>query len=212
MKRLIIIAFLLISSVIVGQENNEKFKIEKHSWNVEGDLYLFSQEFKNYDDNNSDRDYFGIGFTPKIGYAIKNNLILGIGIGYEYSNSNYRNELTSDGSNSSNTFSVFPYIKKYVPVGEKIAFHFQGEAKFSNAVYNSKNEITYENKRNFLFIGIRPGLSFELSKNILLQANIGVLGYSYSKSKVDDKNDEKFNGFQFKLSSSDLSFGLSIIL
>lgn len=48
MKKLLFIAIFLISNILIGQGENEKFTIEKGLWNIEGNFSLNFRNSKNY--------------------------------------------------------------------------------------------------------------------------------------------------------------------
>lgn len=169
MKKLLFIAIFLISNILIGQGENEKFTIEKGLWNIEGNFSLNFRNSKNYD---YDLKYFNLGFFPKLGYSINDNLIIGIGLGYQYSKTEDENTQNFNNESTINRYSIYPYIKKYIPLGKKLAFHVQGEAKYSN--FKNKDESTDDEYKNYsFFIGLRPGISYYLSEKILLQTNFG---------------------------------------
>ena len=209
MKKIIIIAFIFTFGNSFSQENEEFLNIKKGTWNLGGKVSFLHNNYENkHNDNNPyENKLTNLNFEPQIGYAVGNNFSIGIGLGYGYS----KNKSNSyDYESVENTYSVFPYVKKYFSVGKKLTINLQGELRYTE--FENNNEIS-ENDRsgNKLFIGIRPGITYFLNKNLALDSNIGSLGYS--TSKYDDYNhNEKSNGFNFSLNSSALFFGLSYYL
>ena len=199
MKKLLLITAILFYGVTSAQE--------KGTWVFGGELN-FSNGESEYQDSTSDYNAFGI--TAKTGYVfIKNNLELGLGLGYSTSKNesydyNYENKY--------NSYTISPYIKKYLPINDIFSFFLQGEVAFSN--YNRKEKYdNYDNTDgNTFFIGLRPGFVYFVTKNIALNANIGALGYSTNKYKSDNITESKSNSFSFNLNSSNLIFGLSYYL
>ncbi len=134
-----------------------------------------------------------------------------MGLGYKTSKN--ENSYSSSYSESKyNSYTISPYIKKYLPINNTFSFFLQGEVAFSN--YNRKEN--YANSNNTdgdtFFIGLRPGFVYFVTKNIALNANIGALGYSTNKYKRDNLTESKSNSFNFNLNSSNLIFGLSYYL
>jgi hypothetical protein len=213
MKKLLFITILLISNILIGQEERQKFKIYKGLWNIEGNISLDFGNTKNYEpiDYNLELKSFNFRFSPKLGYSINDNLIIGIGLGYHYYKSEGETYENFNNNRTINGYSFYPYLKKYIPIGKKLAFHIQGEARFSNDFYKSENRNT-KFKNNSIFIGLRPGISYNLSKEILFQANFGALGYYNGTTKTNDIITNKSNSFNFNFSSSELLFGLTVFL
>ena len=204
MKNLITAIFVCISTLVFAQKEKEMFEIKKGTWSIEGSFSIGTSEFEEYYYSGYTQDNFNFSLTSKVGYSINKNLILGLGIGYGYSKSESDDNYHSE----SNAIHVFPYIKKFIPLGEKLALHLQAETQFSNSKhtmksYGSKTDYDF----NMFFIGIKPGVSYFVSKNILLQANFGAFGYSTSKRKEDGVDDEKITSFGLILDSSNLTFG-----
>ncbi|WP_405606961.1 outer membrane beta-barrel protein [Polaribacter sp. Asnod1-A03] len=197
MKKLILITAILFYGITNAQE--------KGTWVFGGELN-FSNGENDYQDSTSDFKAFRV--TAKTGYVFtKTNLELGLGLGYSTS----KNE-SYDYENKYNSYTISPYIKKYLPINDTFSFFLQGEVAFSN--YNREESGNYSNDidRNDLFIGIRPGFVFFVTKNIALNANIGALGYNTNKYETDNLTEVKSNSFNFNLNSSNLIFGLSYYL
>ncbi|WP_178984632.1 porin family protein [Winogradskyella helgolandensis] len=218
MKTQMTILLCLLTSIIFSQEKNEDFLIEKGLWSIEGEFSINSinSDYPN-DIGNIAREDFNFNIAPKVGYIISDNLILGLGIGYSYLKTEFENENSNDlniNDSKTNSIEFFPYIKKFFPVSKKLALHLQGETRFTfrkNTFINYYNDERVNNSE-LLFIGIRPGISYNMSKNILLQANVGSLGYQHASSEVDDVETEKSNSFGFNFNTSNLTFGLTILL
>ena len=77
-----------------------------------------------------------------------------------------------------------------------------------NSTINTSDQID----RNALFIGVRPGLTYNLTNKIYLNTNLGVLGFNSEKSERDHGIISKYKSFIFNLSTSDLYFGVLVLL
>lgn len=213
-----LLLLILFTSIIFGQDKKEEFSIEKGTWSIEGNLSINTQNSESFNEtSDSNTDNFNFSISPTIGYAIKENLILGLGISYGYSKSEFENKnsqnLNQDFSRN-NSYGIFTYVKKYFPVSNKFALHLQGEARFTfgNNTFDDFYDIERTSETELFFVGIRPGFNYSLTKNLLLQANFGSLGYDYFKAEIDDVNSQKANSFGFNFSSSSLIFGLTVLL
>lgn len=217
MKKLSTILVLLFTTLIFAQEKEDNTFIEKGVWSLEGDFSVNTRQNENfYENNKTSRDVFSFGIAPKIGYAISDDLILGLGIGYNYSKSDVEHDQALIVYLSkSNSLSIFPYIKKFIPVTEKFAFHLQGEASYSTGsiTYEDNDTIdTYDSDHESYFVGIRPGINYKLTNNILIQASFGSLGYDYVTQESDSTERSKASSFGLNLSSSSLFFGMTVLL
>lgn len=211
MKKLLIITFLFTFGIIIGQETEKNLNIQKGTWNLGGTFSLnnSSSEF-NANTSKNENDQFYVGFYPQVGYAINDNLIIGLGLGYEYIDAKtYYTEIGGYDSNQ-NTLVVFPYIKKYFNITEKFSFNLRGEFRVSKSWTDSKNSINISSNEtnNSLFAGIRPGITYFMTKKFALETSIGALGYSTGKHE-NDNGEGKFNSFDLNFNSNNLLFGLS---
>ena len=211
MKKLLLITILFFNGITIAQNadsEKEKITITKGTWSIGGQtsLNIFDNESNN---NNITDSANGVSFslTPDVGYVIKNNLILGLGLGYGYSESENDN---SGNSFYRNTFIVSPYIQKFYPINNKLFFTLRGELKYSRSNlknYSSSFNNSTSNRSNY-FAGIRPGVSFFVSKKIALDATFGALGYSRDVSE-NPSNLSKYsrNNFIFDLNASSVLVG-----
>ncbi|MFI1773266.1 outer membrane beta-barrel protein [Thalassobellus citreus] len=216
MKNKLIIALLLVGSTVFAQNTEEKFEIPKNQWTLGGNV-SFNSRSSEYENNsvNSINKYEnkakGFGIKPEVGYAISNNLILGLGVGYLYSE--YENINSEE--YQTKTYRVTPYVRKYFPLNERFAFNIQGELSFSDSERKTKEEgstnFSSIGKGNDFFVGLRPGITYSLSHKIYLNATMGTLGFTNSKWESDSSKD-KTDVFDFNLGTSNLAFGLLILI
>ena len=91
------------------------------------------------------------------------------------------------------------------------AFYLQAEAKYTGAWLNNEQNgtETFTEKRNDIFAGLRPGVTFFMSEKFALETGIGTLGYTRSNTKRDRDDDTSSDTFRLSLNTSDFLFGLS---
>ena len=206
---------LLVSTFTFAQNSEEKFQISKSQWIVGGIMNFNSQDSENqYVTSNSEFKRHSFFIKPDIGYAIDGNLIIGVMPGFNIVNSKFKE---SNDEFKGLGISVTPYIRKYFSINKKLAFNVQGELMYSyqkdknlngNSTINTSDQID----RNALFIGVRPGLTYNLTNKIYLNTNLGVLGFNSEKSERDHGIISKYKSFIFNLSTSDLYFGVLVLL
>ncbi|MCF2876257.1 MULTISPECIES: outer membrane beta-barrel protein [unclassified Tenacibaculum] len=214
MKKLLLCTMLFALSFAYGQESDEKEKliIKKGTWYVNGGFSIYTNNSTNdFSSNVNKSESLNFNISPKIGYSITNNLIIGLGIGYGY-NKHENNPASSNSIIKNKSYSIFPYIKKYFSLGKKLAFSLHGEFRYTHSKYEnhtSLNNVSF-NKSNDYFVGIRPGVTYFLNNKIALEANIGALGYTRTihKSPLNTFT-HTIDNFNFNLNSSNLNFGLS---
>ena len=214
MKKLLIITFLLTFGIIIGQEKEENLNIQKGTWNFGGEFSINFANSENIQDVKIENDRFKFEFSPKFGYTLENNLIIGLGLGYSYLKDKVDYNDSDRYNATSNTYSVFPYIKKIIPITNKFAFILQGELRYSKYKndFVEYTSLIQNRSGDTFFAGIRPGITYFLTKKIALEANLGSLGYSTSKYDDNISEEGKANSFDFNLNSSNLNFGLYLYL
>jgi hypothetical protein len=151
---------------------------------------------------------FGIGINSSYGYAISDDLFLGLGFGY----SSNKREVDVTGNPTQEfkniTFRIFPYVRYYKGIGKNLAFFVQGETEYSRNTIEFDGVDTVET--DGFSVGVRPGLTYMIRKCLALETTIGAVGYTSSSSKnLQNNDDSDLRGFNFSLNSSDLIFGLS---
>lgn len=188
MKKLVL-AILLMT--IVNSFAQKKLTIEKGTWKIGGQTTLSHNKTKRSNDTDYKNFYWSV--TPNIAYAISENTLLGVQLGYAHS------DYDDDYSDS---YKVGMSVKKYFPISKQFSFNIASQANFSWGDNFSQSF------RQF-FIGFTPEISYFLTKNFALEAEIGSLGYSNHKSETDSKNIYTSDSFTLNLNSSDIQFGVS---
>ena len=212
MKKITLFACLLLIAIVNAQDattTSDKLTFEKGTQLINGS---FSINIGNSDleanTQTQESENFGFSISPSYAYAISNDLFLGLGLGY--SNNTRENTLNGvlDSETKANSYNIFPYVRYYKGIGKKLAFYIQGEARYSyiDSDFNGTNGST----TNRFFVGVRPGITWMLHKNLGLETSIGALGYTTEKVENETTSAEvKTNNFNFSLNSSSLLFGLS---
>ncbi len=218
MKTLLFITAVIFYSTAFGQ-GNEKIAIKKGTFNIGGKTSIGFSNHKD-DDATYETDMFNVEILPNFGYTIKKNLVIGLGVGYGYTESDSFEINNSDFENRNsrtNRFYIFPYLKKFIPMGQKLAMYVQGECRFSEGKSENTTSVNRVNSNNStsrtFFAGFRPGVAYFLSQGFVLEANLGTLGYTLVKNKYNSRGENngynKANYFSFSLDSSQLQFGVS---
>ena len=137
-------------------------------------------------------------------YAIANDLFVGVGLRYgHWSNTNDSSNPASDSKSSSNLYGIFPYVRYYKGVGKKLALYLQGETSFRHVNFD------WENTNSFS-VGLRPGITFMMSKNLAFETSLGFLGYFSNSSEEEGRiSESNSKAFRASFDSSNLLFGLN---
>lgn len=143
-----------------------------------------------------------IKILPEIGYKLEDNLAIGIKLGYAH---------TKQGDVKTNDFNIDPYIRYTFARWNKVGFF--GEAGFGYTHHETTKEIqegpvtvSSKVKSNDWYVGVRPGISVDLTKNFTFLTKIGWLGYK--SSKLDADGAKASTDFGLDLSGENLEFSL----
>ncbi|MEM8509195.1 MAG: outer membrane beta-barrel protein [Bacteroidota bacterium] len=224
MRNFLFYSALLISGFIVAQTDQpDRFVIEKGTWNVTGNVSLRSNSIDNEGESFSNaNDFNSFSFNPLVGYALSNNFVVGLGLGYSRGVNEDANTdvdgVTTEFESETTTYSIFPYARKFFSVSPNFAFFLQGEARY-NTISNESDRTFGDTVTNSSsegdswFFGIRPGVTYFVSKRFALEANLGTLGYTTSDTENSNSSgattESDVSQFAFELNASNLLFGLS---
>lgn len=213
MKKTIFFVCLLIIGFANAQNDNQntnsnKLTFAKGTNFINGSLFFNTTKTVTTTSIEQENTRLGIGINASYAHAISKDLFIGLGIGY--SNNTRENDLSGGNSIETiqNTFRVFPYVRYYKGVGKNLAFFVQGETQFGFGKNKTDGQETF--KTDDVFIGVRPGFTFMISKCLGLETTIGALGYSNNKlENVNSNTESKVSGFDFSFNPSDIIFGVS---
>ena len=137
-----------------------------------------------------------IKILPEVGYKLDDKMAVGIGLGFVHA---------KQGDNKSTSFSIAPYFRyTFVKWGNVGLF---ADAQF--AYEHVKDELVVagqkvEAKSNAWSLGIKPGVSVDLSENVTFLAKVGWLGYRSEKPEGMKASSE----FGVGVDATDLSFSM----
>jgi hypothetical protein len=154
---------------------------------------------------------FGIGSTkinggdavttyavlPEIGYNFNKKWALGTTVGFGKGN-----PVNIEG-NSSNYFTVDPYVR-FTPIHSKYVNVFV-DGGFGYTHYNHAGEVLGHSVNEWQ-VGLKPGVSVNLSEKLSFVAHAGFLGWKTSKGDYDGAKSS--NAWGVDLDGNNLTFGL----
>jgi outer membrane immunogenic protein len=148
-------------------------------------------------------------FAARGGYFIADNLAIGLGLGYNSVSGksvlgNTTNEQTSGITN------ILLFTRYYVPYSESFAVFAElgfesGFGKNTNSTTTGNTTNSTEQGVSSFGVGISPGFTYFLHKNIALDLNYGFLGYTSASIKTENPN-----GDYNKVTSSSTGLNLDL--
>lgn len=224
-KQSILALAILVSGFTFSQEKESKFVIPKNTIELTGNVGVVHQ--KRDRDNSPSFDEkaesFNFNISPNIGYAIKDNLITGLGLSYsQFTNKAVVNsDMLSEFKSNGDRYGFYTYLKKFFPINNKLAMSLRGEVRYwfgdsqHKSIRDGITTIDSSVNSNGCFFGIRPGVNWFISKKMILKANFGAIGYSVDESNIkteEDNYDTIAKIFNFSLNSNTFSIGLTFLL
>ena len=190
------------------QTTTDKLTFAKGSNLLNAGLFFNTRKI----DNNlgAQEERFIFGANTAYGYAINDNLFIGLGLGYVNRTTDFFDNFGDTTERKNYEFNIFPYIRYYKGIGKRLAIFGQGEVLYSTGKEEVNGMETLE--LNTFFVGIRPGLTYMLSKNFALEITVGAIGYTsrnVENSMGIDPVESDTNEFGVLLNFEDLIFGLS---
>jgi hypothetical protein len=215
MKKTSLFAILLACLAVSAQAPEENLVIEKGLLSLGGSaaLNLRGNEFEAMN-NRGEVNNTGITIAPHLGYLVKDNLQIGMGL--RYSHNKNENALVSPATNTiiyttNNAIGATPYIRFYKGIGKHFSLYVQGEMGYDRnwTTTDDPNNTGNESKGHNAFLGIRPGLTYFIGKRWALESSIGALGYSFNRVNFEDGRSTKSDSFSLNLDASNIFFGLA---
>lgn len=170
--------------------------VNKGKWMLGGDLYLQSHRFNGADPANDSKENT-IGFSPFIGYFVKNQLAVGLVLDYS--------SIKSEGANTDDLFSQIslgPAVRYYLSITTK--FMFFGEAKVPFGRVNRTVNGVQLSPLKTIGISLSPGFAFFASDKFSFHTKFGQLSYRSQK-----QGDDQESFVDFSLAGSNLTLGLN---
>ena len=177
-----------------------------------------------------------ISINPTVGYFIKQNFAIGLGLGYSYTYIK-QSRIQPDGTtiddyNKVNTLSITPYARYYFNLGGKIALFTQLGVIYSPFTAGHHHEVINYNgnptpsiidtkdQNISLNVLLSLGFSYFISDKCAIETTIGSIGYTASKytnittsAFTDgDMNIQHNSSFNLNFSISSITFGVKYFI
>lgn len=128
--------------------------------------------------------------APEIGYKLDDQLAVGIELGYGHD---------KQGDAKYDAFKIAPYARYTFAKWGKVGL-------FADAQFAYLHEKNGDSKLNTWSLGIKPGLSVDLTENWTFLTKIGWLGYE--SAKADAEGAKASSDFGLNLNGTNLSFAV----
>ena len=178
-------------------------------------MKITNSSLKSGSETQTQKKTFDLEIVPTVGYMFADNMGVGLDFGMKFNKETTPKEVimaTDDKIEKETSWVIAPYFR-YV-FAELDNFKFYADAKVAMTFGKEKIEqgsSKSDGDKTFnLGIGIIPGLSYDLTDNIAMVAEIDVLSLGYNMRKVTEPNDDvkKTNKFGLHVNNNaDIKIG-----
>lgn len=208
MKKIILLFALFLVCICNSQEEDKRFNIPKHSWVLGGE---FSYSNQKETEGAFSRETKSARYltSPSVGYAIADNLVIGVAISYLYAKRPLSEGIS--GFNIEDRFvGIEPYLIKYFNITNKLLFDIECFLGYSIGKIEGV-DFAYKADSTLFSIGLRPGITYSVYEKLALKLSLGNIGYS--KFKIEGTSDafdidETQDNFGLNFNTSNLSVGI----
>lgn len=171
-----------------------KAQIEKGGWMTGGLIH--------YSNSNSKTDLSAYEFSQKLkngtfevaaGYIFKENQAIGLVMSYANSSNTYKSTESIEGGQETTSKGIGGFYRLYQPLGHKFYVYGQASAMYTHGKMETPGQYKYTGYTHTADVGVSPGISYEVLKNIQLEIaipNIVALNYSKTKGEIEGQSTE----------------------
>lgn len=144
-------------------------------------------------------DITTIKLSPEVGFKLDDKLSLGLAVGYDHS---------KQGDVKNTTWSLDPYVRYTFAKWNNVGFFGEAGFGYQHSEKNTKvdeAEVT-TGKTNTWYIGVRPGISVDITSHFTFLTKIGWFGYESWKKDTDKA--KAGSDFGLDLDASNIQFAL----
>lgn len=170
-------------------------------------------------------------FSPTVGYSLSDKWEIGLQLSFGrtsrhnaeesfLTNPNINEVRTATTGNSSNNYSVQPFVRYNFFKTGSVTFFLDGSIGYEYSKQNTELEQTIvmnnniehttynqETSTNYVNVGIRPGVKFDVTKHFKLETHLGFIGYSHAMQKTPLR-ETKTDHIGINASSTTLNVGM----
>jgi hypothetical protein len=148
-----------------------------------------------------------VNFSPSVGWAIKDNLVFGVMLGYGYQKNGSAEVDTS--YNKVQTYSAGVFLRKYKYLGSGFSLFGQGNLFFNYSKTTNNTGYPYNQTYSSYVVGLgfNPGVAYRVNSHWQIESilpNLGYINYSHDKQSVilQSPPDQHYSTNSFNIGSS----------
>ena len=180
-----------------------------------------------------DCNYRTFSVKPFFGYAIRDNVVVGMKLGYNHTIAELGNIALNidddldislkDMRYAEDTYSIAVFNRSYVGLdpgkrfglfNETTLSYNSGSSSFSRGTGDELKRT--ETTVNEIHLGINPGLAVFIVKNVCAEISLGVVGFKYrvekQKTNTGETGKRRSSGADFKINLFNINIGLTFCM
>lgn len=187
-----------------------------------GDLSFGTNKIKDpY--NNVERKSTGFLISPSVALAVKDNLFVGLSLGYNYYKTTSQTPASSYDSLTQRGYSASIFVRKYKPLKNNFYLFLQGGVggTYSDRSIENVPNRDFSQKDVNINLSLSPGISYAINSKLQIETGLnGIFGIGYTNSNFTDnssfqgkRTSTSFNAYtSLNNFSSQLYFGFRLLL
>ncbi|WP_315819931.1 outer membrane beta-barrel protein [Paraflavitalea speifideaquila] len=167
---------LLLLVITISFTTTLTAQVQKGDWLLGATMGVYYGSSSNLNGSSTNSN-----LSPRISYAIGNNSVLGLKVGFGYQTS--KSETNSDKSNNTSIGTTI-YWRHYMTIKKQLGWYLEPSAGFSTG----RNVQTYpsgkvKNTYTGYTVNVTPGLYYQALPKLLVNVDFGGLGYVHNRNK-----------------------------
>ncbi|MFZ6010648.1 MAG: outer membrane beta-barrel protein [Bacteroidota bacterium] len=173
------LCFLFFTTIVVNAQTGAKTKM------IGGGIVYSSTKY----DYTPQSSYNSLSLIPTLGYFVKDNLAIGLQVGYHWNGS----DIGPSQSSRRNGLGFGPFIRYYVPTSNS---NFAVYAQFSTSINLGKQKDqngsnSFEANYRDIDAGIAPGFVYFFNQHWAVELQLEGVSYSNNDPNTDADNDTR---------------------
>lgn len=179
--------FIVFLSQAQQSQQAPQSQIKKGTVFIGGSTSFSKQSPSNNDPNNYYQKSTYINFFPTIGWAIKDNLVFGVMLGYGYQKTSQAPVDTLYSKNQ--TYSAGVFLRKYKYLGSGFSLFGQGNLFYTYGKTTNYNGSQYDQTYSSYTFGLNfnPGVAYRINSHWQIETSLPNLGYiNYGHQRISN--------------------------
>lgn len=177
MKKILLSSLTVFIVFLSHAQQSQQTQIKKGTVFIGGSIGFSKQSPSNDNPNNYYQKSTNVNLFPSIGWAIKDNLVFGVTLGYGYQKNSQAPVDTL--YNKNQTYSAGVFLRKYKYLGSGFSLFGQSNLFYTyGKTTNYDGSQFYQTYSSYLFgLNFNPGVAYRINAHWQIETSLPNLGY-----------------------------------